>query len=1683
MENSDPLINNAFMFIYARQDKPCAEKIENLETVLNNGADINYRDANDKSNTILHIAAQRDEKDVVDYLLKKGALILYNTDNIPKTPVHIAKEKDTLISKQIYNILIEYDKHSSEDKNSKKLQIQLKKSCSLTQQNSCATPAEITYPKRAGTSGVSGQFYETKLLSLVLHRALHDKVIEECYLAANIRDIGDLDDVCFRFKMQEDGKTKHVLCFTQAKHREDVDKAKLTVTSVRSTSGQFCLVKYFDSFLKIRQKFLTKSKTYDPMFEGEFDHIDCYFILYTPLKESFDRKRKGNERICKKMHDFIFTKEIGDEDEIPLQTTVESTQQSCFNNDVFQFEYEDSDVMFLTYFMQQERMKVLGRVFLTFILSDKTKEVMTNDLIQIYHPALARQVIKLTIKDSDNFVGTFREDFFDSDDNLLIILKQTLFKEIVFKQTKKTKLTKDEIKEKIMEIVKNPTSQAISALIGEVIYLDDKNNKLCLDIDKINQKKYKSEEIREINHTLQKIQTTQAIVNDAVNITGKEKLTKLKFELPYTFGNSDFPSNLKDGKIPKERLEFLANKFYELIKEKKKSLENEGIKTHNKPTSDPIVINISNHNVGPKKILELSHLNTKGIGGTVGNLLEFDALSQTFSFNKNEKSLGNNSKYMLNEIKKLTQEDLANYKIKVKMTNFPRTSFEPMKIDEVLAKDFLNKLWFYTNQAKEETVEKILKKEIDYHHNINKSENQFLFRVHSDAIFLRFHDEIQKWWKSQTQARYLTKTDKIFDEAKRDIIDSPVLTVLNIMFIRTLKILDIEFDDNVVNSMDIKNMIDNKKVINIVSEAIILSATKLMQMNKFETKYTFLNLEYVHILPDIDYCKLIEELRDIKNVTLVIICERPLNDQVQETLEKMIDICNGNIIVITEKPLQEEKFKNLDYLKYNDGNIDLDSLHPTSQNKVLTEFNVCYQGEEVPLNTLIDDTCKSLVRANILWKILNKNKIEIGHSLETQKYNEIKDYYINRILTKDDDEFEVNTFHDIEDKIVLITSLPCNGKSILLTHLSLETKKQDPQPWIVRINLSVHGNEFEGWPDNGINITNVMRFLCKAALKSTDSLNKIDFIELTDERVAINRDHLAIQDIPFELECFIHCYNNGQVIFVFDGYDEIYLSHRREGIQLFKALKHANKQMWVASNSYSIHLLKKILGTPYKLDRLSTTQKDSFLNRFWKTNLQLEKLNHQQINNISSFFNFIAKTFNKQSDAFPEERPMVHLLSIPLHIIYMSAAEYFKNEINNISPRYLREKLKKKWRLNSYTPLDRFFRNPDEMESSGLTGTPLHLYIAANYFQVNIKDKFELSIKKEEITSKSQLYLNTIATYDTFMKRNLKHICEITQINDENLEQEQNKVREDFLESHKKLALYAICKESDISQLLTEAEVQEVKTIIRKIETGEMKSHLIDCIVDGVPRFYNLLFAEYFISEFVGDMLKKMVRGEMQHVSFESMWNFLVNGIILLCPPGVRNAFEYKLKHDPDLADLASNEESDKILFKLVVKPEQKAELAGNTETSLNIAINEGLVNVTNLLLKGARQYVTKDNADGVVSIIKTSAFVAGAANPSWKELTDNVMHCIHNVDSDNLIETINSEKLEDISRTVTDLCTSTELGKKIHDKIKKDVCEPIREAAEAVVESSSNNENINALMELLPHHLPSIVNSLFGKK
>ncbi|KAH9633725.1 hypothetical protein HF086_008747 [Spodoptera exigua] len=1656
-DNENELIQNGLMFIRARQNKPTKEKIKNIAAVLSEGADINSQDANDKNNTILHIATEKGERDVVQFLIENGATLQYNLDS--KTPLHIAKENKTEIGKEILKILNDGKRLPSIEGASQRVEAYQNRSVSQVTESS---PAQVLYEKRAGTSGVSGQFYETKLLSLVLHRALHDEDIEEFYLATNIRDIGDFDDVCFRFKMKEGDRTKQVVCFKQAKHREVTDKAKLTVSRIRATSGQFSLARYFDSFLKIKQKFLKKSKVFDPMFEGDFNDIDCYFVFYTPLQESFDRKLVGNKPVCGKLHEIIFT---GDKDE------------------VFQFDYEPSDIDFLTNFMQKERVKALGTAFLTLILSNKSNEIMSIDLIQLYHPALAKHVIEEKVRNKNTFDAKFRDDFFSTDDDILMTLRDSLYKVIVFKQSKKTKLSKEEIKDKVKEITRNPCAQNISELIGDVLYYDEKNSRLGVDTDKISKKHFKQEDIREINHYLQNIHVAQSTVNDAINICGKNKLKQLRFTLPNTFGNADFPSNLND-EVPTERLKFLANKFYELIKDAKKRLAETRTENNNEEeVKYPIVIDICSRNVGPKKILELNHLNTKGIGGTVGNLLQYDKQTQTFAFNTNESALGKNSQYMLKEIKELLKDDLANYRFDVKMNSFPRTCFDPNENDKELAKEYLSKLWFYTNQAKEDEVEDKVKAEIDAHYNANKNENQCLFRVHSDAIFLRFHDEIQKWWKSQSRARYLTKTDCIFDETKKDIVDRPVLTVLNIMSIRSLKKLAIQFNKNAIKAMSLDELIEKNKIINVTTDAVVLTAAKIMQLVENQSNCTFVNLDYFYILPDNDYEQLMNELREMKNFTLVILCETTLNDRHQDTLKKIIENCNSTIIVITEKELDKKISQDIQHIVFHDNNINLSDLSSNAQMRILNDHKINYQGKDVTLNSLISDKSKYLINAKLLLSILNNNKIEIGHNLDSHKYNEIKKYYINRNLIKDDDEITVNNLNDIDDKVVLITSKPCMGKTILLTHLSLETKKIDPAPWIVKINMSLYTNDYEKWCKK-MNTSDVMRFLCKVALKTATAIDikQLKFIENDDGTVELNRDSLKV--IPAELEWFIHFYNEGIVIFLFDGFDRIYPHHTKEGLGLLIALKRANKRMWITSNCYIKHILEQEFGPSYTLERLSTLQQESFLNRFWKTNLKLEKLNHEQFNNINMFFNYITKIFNPEGKSLNEDRPMVPLLSMPLHLIYLSIVEYFKNEINSLSSMFMAEKIKDKWKLNSFTVMDDLLRNPEEECRLELSGTPLHMYIAANYFKFQITDKFELKLNTEEISKRSAIYLNALTSYERFLKGNIKQICEADKVDSKNIESEQDKIRREFVETHKKLALYAICKEKDISKLLTGAQITQVKDIIRKLESGEMKSYLIDCVVDGIPRFYNELFAEYFLVEQATDMLKAIVREEVDHIKLESIWNFLVNGILLMCPPGVRNAFDYKLKYDPEVTEIANQESSQKILFELILKQKADSEAAGlNPETCLNIAINEGLVNITNLLLRCTRKYVTKDNVDGILGIIKTGAFVLGAANPSWKELTENMMKCIQNVDGEKLINILNTAEVEGVSRTITRLYLTTENGKALQEKIKSDICEPIHQLAENLVELSGNNENLKSLKELLPYHLPSIVNALFGKK
>jgi putative ribosome biogenesis GTPase RsgA len=72
--------------------------------------------------------------------------------------------------------------------------------------------------------------------------------------------------------------------------------------------------------------------------------------------------------------------------------------------------------------------------------------------------------------------------------------------------------------------------------------------------------------------------------------------------------------------------------------------------------------------------------------------------------------------------------------------------------------------------------------------------------------------------------------------------------------------------------------------------------------------------------------------------------------------------------------------------------------------------------------------------------------------------------------------YEAETFTDIDDKVVLIIAEPGMGKSTLLTNLAAETKQSDPSIWIVRVDLSDHTNFLHRVSEVKLEIDAVIKF-------------------------------------------------------------------------------------------------------------------------------------------------------------------------------------------------------------------------------------------------------------------------------------------------------------------------------------------------------------------------------------------------------------------------------------------------------------------------------------------------------------------------------------------------------------------------------------------------------------------------------
>ncbi|KAJ8705659.1 hypothetical protein PYW08_012705 [Mythimna loreyi] len=243
-------------------------------------------------------------------------------------------------------------------------------------------------------------------------------------------NIGIFDDICLRFKTKT--LDKPLAVFIQAKHRENDTLLKNDWAT------------YFDSYMKIKQAF--KPTNTDLIFKGQYDEIECFFVIYTTAKgdnnyETFESPYASS------LNDIIGTTQDGQ------QTTVK---------------YKDVEYLYKIIIKEQviQLAKPIAKLFFDEITDYQM--FMNNEHVFIYHVILAQRFCKVSDIQIGNYrLAQVRPEFFDTEDENIMTFRSSLYKELIEKRRVRDD---SEFKTLVTLFFDNPTDVLIlSKVIGCVI--------------------------------------------------------------------------------------------------------------------------------------------------------------------------------------------------------------------------------------------------------------------------------------------------------------------------------------------------------------------------------------------------------------------------------------------------------------------------------------------------------------------------------------------------------------------------------------------------------------------------------------------------------------------------------------------------------------------------------------------------------------------------------------------------------------------------------------------------------------------------------------------------------------------------------------------------------------------------------------------------------------------------------------------------------------------------------------------------------------------------------------------------------------------------------------------------------------------------------------------------------------
>ncbi|CAB3234559.1 unnamed protein product [Arctia plantaginis] len=1043
------------------------------------------------------------------------------------------------------------------------------------------------------------------------------------------------------------------------------------------------IVKFFNSYLAIKRCFSTKSE--DIFFNEYFDNTECLCIFYTNAKCDFKRDDLNNP-FANHLTQLIGTSMVGG-------------SQLC---------HTDEDIQLLETELLKHEMKILAKNFAKYISTKRNEMMMNDEYILRYHIILARNVLHVSKERKEYSVCTFRHDFFETSDKYLSLFKEEFFQNIFESLQSKHNPTQTS---HVDEFLSYPSERTLMNVIGS--HITYKNNELKF----INNVPY------DLKKQLSLINLPHSTINKAINTVTIKKLQSLTFKVPFIFGNTDLVLPGSTKKVER-RIDFLAASIEDLIKKSK---------PHCIVSIDDTIA------VG------LLRLNG-GLAGAVGNLLVYDDESGLLKFTDDCSLLEPNAKCLLIKIREKIG-DLKNYRIQVNTEKFPKLTVHD-HYHKHLVKKFLSKLVLWTEQASHEVIEKILIEEIENHESYSKTD---YFRIKSDAIFVKYHDNIQKWWMLPVQ-HYLTKERNMYQLAVENISKNQLIHITSTMYMK--KIASAEYSLNEEALHCFSDFFSKTKQTIVVTNITILTVIKVIQCLSKMKVYDpiVLDLKYVFEMLTDEFYALISELKkkDLKEILILICDDLSTIPNSNIKLQKFIqEISDKEVVIIinnTDASMMRQWFPQIPKV-ISDKNHSMEDLGATSQLKILNNAKVSFQGENVTLADLVDGLPMKFIVGSVLRKVILNENIVVGGSLTDSSYDKIQHLFVDRKVIRDHVPLELRTLADVKDDIVIVTGKPGIGKSTLLTHLAVKTKKVKYKLWIVKINFLDCVKHFNKWQKHGtvVGTLEMLKLMCHVVLQSIRPGFDAKISLHIESNGYVNLLDLGVDDewTTFELRLFLHSYMKKNVIFLFDGFDEICPHYTDTVMAFLKIIKDDSRKnkMWITSRSYKdIDTLIR-LGKPYELEGFDENELHVFLDKFWQTNLLLSNFDKEHIEKLKEFLDKTALHLAEHSTT---------ILNYPLGSIFVSLILYLITNFPDLDGR-------DKWR-DLYETIPHSWKHISVYEGeSGVSSinhcvvkTPLLAYLSAKHFSDHIKH-----LEDKTYT----LYYKTCITdiYEQFVKTKLLH--------------------------------------------------------------------------------------------------------------------------------------------------------------------------------------------------------------------------------------------------------------------------------------------------------------------------------------